>query len=761
MSDQEFTPPVDGSRPRIVHSQPVAAGRPQTFRMPASSEPHAIEQLKVIYKRRWTAVATFTLVVLVSTAYSYTATPTYRSRVQILIEKESTNVVDFKQAFEQNQVADDYYQTQYKILQSRALARRTMDKLQLWTNRAFTAPPVSHLPTPRTLVSRAAGFAASLVTPRSTAPPRPPSETEAQSMAIDGFLAQLTVSPVKGSRLVDVTYTSTDPALAATIVNGLATTYIEQNLEFKFLASKEASDWLGERLAEQRKKVEASERALQAYREQTDAVSLEDRQNIVVQKLGDLNTAVTRAKTERIQKETAYNQIQAVQNDRAALDTIPAVLSNTYIQQQQAAIAELQRQQSQLSDNLGPNHPDMRKLTTAIQQAQAKLQAETAKIVDAIRNDEQAAIAQERSLVAALEQQKQEALSLNRKGIDYGALQRDAATNHQIFDSLLQRAKETGISGELRTSNIRIIDAAEPATSPSSPDKRRDLQNAMLGGGVISLVLVFFFEYIDNRIKSPEELTKYLGLPFLGLVPAVFGAIEKTIVMQRASAPSEFLESFRGLRTNILFSTTEGLGRTLAVTSTGPGEGKTLVSTNLAMALADAGSRVLLIDADMRKSRVHGIFEVAGAPGLSNVLVGNAKASDAIRATAFDNLWILPAGVHPPNPPELLGSARFVQFLAKLETHFDWVVIDTPPIMAVTDPCVAAHAASAVIMVVGSEMTNRHAAHRAVEQLRKANPRVIGAVLNRVDLKHHPYYYSHYYRSDYAEYYQREQRSAS
>ena len=244
------------------------------------------------------------------------------------------------------------------------------------------------------------------------------------------------------------------------------------------------------------------------------------------------------------------------------------------------------------------------------------------------------------------------------------------------------------------------------------------------------------------------------------MVPAVFGG-EDTDVLLGPNAPPNFHEGFRALRTNVLFSSTEGMARTLAVTSTGPGEGKTLVSANLALALAQAGPRVLLIDADMRRAQTHDIFNVSKVPGLSNVLVGDVPASEAIRRTTVPNLWILPAGVHPPNPPELLGSARFKQFLKKLQTHFDWVVIDTPPVMAVTDSCVAAHAAHAVMFVVGSEMTSRYTAQRAVEQLRKANPCIIGAVLNRVDLHHHPYYYSQYYRDDYAEYYQREQRTAS
>jgi capsular exopolysaccharide synthesis family protein len=721
-------------------------------------EVHLMDYVRVLYRRRWTAITAFLLVTIAITVDTFTATPIYQAKTEILIEKENSNVVNFKEAYEQNQITDDYYQTQYKILQGRGLARRTMDALNLWNDAEFNTPIRQSTLSLRAMLNTVVGFVAATVQSRkpveAPAAPAVPGadESAALSGGIDRFLGGLTITPIRYSRLVDVKYQSPSPRIAAAVANALAKSYIEQNLEFKFLASKEASDWLGERLAEQRQQVEASEQALQHYREQTDAVSLEERQNIVVQKLGDLNSAVTRAKTDRIQKEAAYNQISAVQNDRNALDSIPAILSNAFIQQQKADITELQRQQSALSDNLGPNHPDMRKVTTAIQQAQIKLQAETAKIVQSIKNDYQSALAQEQSLMHALDQQKQEAMALNRKGIDYGVLQRDAATNREVFNSLLQRAKETGISGELKSSNIRVVEPAELPRGPIYPDHTTTILYGCLYGTGFALLLVFFFEYMDNRIKNPDEIRTHLGVPFLGMVPALFGHDINDPLINNG-VPANFIESVRAIRTNLLFSCPETGGHTIAVTSSGPGEGKTVIAVNLAMALAQSGARVLLIDADMRKSRAHEAFKLPSTPGLSNVIVGNAKASEAVRRTSVDNLWLLPAGVQPPNPPELLGSKRFVDFMTTLATHFDWVVVDTPPVMAVTDSCVAAHVTHAIVFVVGAEMTSRHAARRALEQLEHSKARLVGVVLNRVDLKHNGYYYSQYYRKEYSDYY--------
>jgi capsular exopolysaccharide synthesis family protein len=710
------------------------------------TEIHLSDYLRVMHRRRWPALTAFLVIVVGVCIYTFTATPIYDARVQILIEKEASNVVTFKEAIEQNQVTDDYYQTQYRILQSRALARRTIEALNLWTN--------PHLrPVERATVMRA--MTAWLTAPNgATARSTPSDETAAQSKTIDKFLENLTISPVRNSRLVDVKFRSPDAALSANVANALARAYIDQNLEYKFLSSKEASDWLSARLDEQRKQVENSEQALQRYRERTEAVSLEDRQNIVVQKLADLNAAVTRAKTERIQKEAAFKQIQSIQNDRAALDSVSIVLANPFIQQQKSELADLQRQQVQLSEKLGPNHPDMIKLTMAIKAADAKIQGEIAKIVQAARNDYEQAVTQERSLTEALEQQKRGALELNRKGIEYGVLARDAASNRQIFESLMQRAKETGISTDLKTSNIRVVDAAEVPRTPSSPNPRNNLLFAFFGGSVLAVGLAFFFEYLDSRLKNPAEVSQHLQLPFLGMVPALFGEAAADPLINNG-VPPHFSESLRAVRTNVLFSSADEGIRSLTITSTGPGEGKTLVATNLAIGLAQAGRRVLLIDADMRKPRVHSVFDKPQQPGLSNMLVGTAKFSDSIRSTKVPGLWLIAAGACPPNPSELLGSRRFSDLISSLRSHFDWAIIDTPPVMAVTDSAVVAHLTTGVLFVVGADMTSRYAAQRAVEQLDRSHAKFLGVVLNRVDLQHNAYYYAQYYKREYGDYYKR------
>jgi capsular exopolysaccharide synthesis family protein len=717
-----------------------------------TGEPHLLDYVRVLYKRRWIVGTAFTVVMLLVTVYTFTVTPVYQASTKLLIESDNPNVVSFKEVINEEQAKADYYTTQYNILQSRSLARRTIDTVKLWDYEEFAG---SNKPG---LAQKLAGGVASLLgkTPAVPAAAAIPDagETSAQSKAIDAFLKKLTVSPVRNSRIVDVRFESKDPDVAEHIVNALAKGYIDQNMEFKFLSTKEASDWLGVRLADQRKQVESAESRLQQYREQNDAISMKDRENIVVQKLGDLNSAVTQAKTERFQKEALYNQLQALRGNSATLDTFPAIIGNALIQSQKSELLQLQSQFTQLSEKLGDKHPDIIKIKSAIQLGQAKLDAEIGKVVQSVKNEYQAALSKENSLINALNLQKGEALTMNRKAIDYGVLDRDVQSTKQMYDSLMQRAKETGVSTELKTSNIRVVDAAERPGRPTSPQRALNLLLGVLGGAMLGVGLGFFFEYLDSHVKTPDELRAHLGLVSLGMLPALqtkeLGGMYPLLGGRVTGA---FTEAFRAVRTNIIFSSAEEGSRTLVVTSTGPGEGKTTFASNLAVSLAQTGQRVLLIDADMRKPKLQEAFGVPQEPGLSNVLVGSAKANEAVRKSKTPGLWLLPAGRIPPNPAELLGSQRCKELMNTLKEHFEWIIVDSPPVMAVIDAAVIAHRATGVVFVVGADMTSRHAAKAAIGQLQNAQAKFVGAVLNRVELEKHHYYYSQYYKKEYAHYY--------
>jgi capsular exopolysaccharide synthesis family protein len=724
----------------------------------------------MLYKRRWIAIPAFLLVFVTMTINALRETPYYRSGTQLLVEKDAPTVATIDQMFQSQDgwSSDEFYQTQYRILQSRSLAKRTIDNMKLWD-----APKLGNGPEPRSRIS-VTGLMWQLVdggialakrpfarnepapapVPATPAPATTDGENWAQSARISEFLGGLQIVPIKNTRIVEIRYTSTDPVFAAEAANAVATAYIQQSMDFKFVASKEASDFLSERLAEQRKAVEASERAVQEFKERNGAVSIADgNSSIAIQRLTDLNAALIKAKTERINKEALYNQLKSAQTT-GALDSLPAVMQNEYVQGLKNNLATAQRQQAQLAERYGAAHPEMIKARSEVQSAELKLNGEINKVVEAVNSEYRAALAQEQSLQGALNAQRNEALGQGKVGVAYSVLQREADSNRQIYENLLQRTKETGISGERRSTNVRVVDRAEVPGGPISPNVRGEMTFAFVAGLVLAVGLAFGFEYLDNRIKTPQELKATLSIPFLGMVPMIAG--DKQVgpnPLLSGGVPQNFSEAFKTIRTNVLFSTADEGMRTLVITSAGPGEGKSVVASNLSIAMAQAGQRVLLIDADMRRPRVHEIFGGEQEPGLSNVLAGNSKTSEAIRKSSVPGLWLMHAGHIPPNPAELLASRRYTDFIASLSAHFDWVVLDTPPVMVVADSSIVANQASGVVFVVGADNTSRHAARTAVEQLDSASAHVLGSVLNRVDLVRNPYYYSAYYRKDYARYY--------
>jgi capsular exopolysaccharide synthesis family protein len=724
-----------------------------------SRETHLTDYVRTVYKHRWIALTTFAVLFIGVAIQTFTATPTYEGRVQLLLDPVNPNVMKFQEVTQSSYLSEQYYyQTQVNILRSRGLTRRTIEALKLWDSPELDGGESFSI---EGVASGAAAWVTGLF---SSAPAEvntsDTGETTRQSRVIDAFLKALTVAPVRNSSLVDVRFASRSPRMAATVANSLAKQYIDQNLDYKFLSTKAASDWLGEQLAVERKKLDDSEQALQRYREKGDAVALEDRQNIVVQRLADLNTAYTQARTDRFEKEALYNQLKGLQTDRAALDTFPGILSNMFIQQLKSQLADLQREQAQMADRLGEKHPDMIKLNSAIQNTEAKLQGELGKVVQSVRNEFLSAQAKERSLASELEAQKAGALLLNRKGIEYGVLRREAESNKQMYEALLQRAKETGISGELKASNIRVVDQAEVPRRPVRPRKSMNLFLGLFGGLMAGIGLAFFVEYLDNRLKSPEEIQEFLGLSFLGLVPGVRSQDlpdDRSPLISEA-VPQIFAEAFSEVRTSVMFSSADEGSRCVLVTSTQPSEGKSVVAANLAISLAHAGVRVLLVDADMRKPRLHELLKVKQDPGLSSLLVGRAKANEVVQKTSTKNLWVMPAGPNPPNPAELLGSTRFMDLVKTLGNHFDWVVLDSPPVMAVTDASVIAHRTTGVVFVVGSEQVNRHKALTAVNKLRNSKAKIMGSVLNRAYVQRHPYYYAHYYAHEYAGYYSSEKK---
>ncbi len=747
-------PPLRQAMPVPAVSEPAPIG-PNT----GPADVHVLDRITTVMRHLRLVTATAIAVAAVMMLHSYSTVPMYRAGAKILIQDERSTAVGNLNANDPAywQDPEPYYQTQYRILQSRGLARLVVQALERTRPGALEyglKPPDQG---PLSVIAAIRGrmtAAVRSVLPLGTPAIEPPSADEGQREAglIDAFLGGIQIAPIKGTRLVDVSYAAPYADFAALAANTAAEQYVQQNLDLRLQNTQKTLVWLTEELAKQERKVEAAERGLSEYRDNQNALSLDERQNIVVARLNQLNDVVTKAKADRLQKEAAYNQVRSLNAATDPVDTFPAISQNVRVQELKNQLASLQSERARMSQRWGERHPEMVKLSNSIANVTTQLQTEASKAIDGIRNDYLSSLATERNLSSSLEEAKVQAMDLNRKSASYTVLQREAESERQVYQALLQQEKELRVVSNSKANNVQIMERAEVPKGPFTPNRRKDWLAAIVLAIALGVGLAFLVEYLDDTIKTPEDVTRRLRLPLLGLVPAVRG--EHAPVLTR-SVPHDFGEAFRSLRTSLVFSSGGQGPRMIGVTSTQPLEGKTTTACNLAVALALGGARVLLIDADMRRPGLHKTMGLPNTLGLSHLLTNQARVRDALQTTSETNLWVLTAGKTPPNPSELLSSDRMMRFLDNLKNGpFDWIIIDTPPVLAVTDAVIVAPHVSGMIFVLGSEMTRRGHAERALETIRASKPTIIGAVLNRIDFEANRYYYSRYYGYQYKSYYQ-------
>jgi polysaccharide biosynthesis transport protein len=693
------------------------------------------DYLRILKKRRHILIAFVAMGLAAAFGYNSVATPLFESRSTVQIDTDPNILALDRPLVDQRDWAREYIPTQIAVIQSRQLARAAHEQLKASAAAGAGTPDETAVAAANGDSSQAANI-------------RVPSVGE--------IMGGRNVTEVRDTRLIRIAFQSSDPETAARVANALAQAYVQQNLSYKTSATGEASDWLTQQVAQQRTLVEESEAALQRYREQHGADALfadregTERQNIVVQKLADLQGQVTQAKAATIDKEAAYRQLLAVQGNREALETLPVIAANAYIQAQKTELSTLRRQLQQASQELGELHPERIKLEGAVRDADRKLQIEISNVVQAMKNELAAARSAERALVGALERQKAEVQALNAKAVEYTGLEREASSNRQVLDKLLQRSSEAALARQLQTTNTRIVDPAVVPDLPVFPRKERNIALALTGSGGLALGLVFLLEIFDRRVSSPDDVRRHLRVSVLGVAPEVKADSHASLLLSDGPPP-QFAELLHGLRTNLVLAPELAAKNTVLVTSSEPGEGKTMTAANVAVSLARLNQRVLLIDADLRKPRLHEVFGVERRPGLSDVLTAGAT-HEAFWKTKVEGLWLMPAGSSCRNPADLLGTERFETVIEGLRTQFDWIVLDSPPVLAVTDPCLLARVAAGVLFVVGSGRTSRSLAAAAVERLESAGASVLGVMLNRAVLDGDESYLPYYHR-EYATYY--------
>jgi capsular exopolysaccharide synthesis family protein len=724
------------------------------------------DYVRVVLKRKWTIIALLAIAVITATVKGFTAIPVYEATTRLIIEKENPNVVSIQEVMAVDASGGDYYQSQYKIIKSRTVAREVIRRLQLEKSEEFFPKPkddfISNL---RRSVRQTIAFwkdsiVSLLKTEKKDVPSAASEAYEQDSGLVSSFVGRVNVEPLKGSRLVDVSFQAKNPVLAAKIVNTLANAYIDQNLEIKLAAVKDAVRWLHERIEEERTRVEKAEEALLRYKEKHHIITdfSSDTERITAQKLAQLNAKVVEAQSTRVEAETRYKQAKALEGNPDMLDSIPEVLQNELIRQIKSMEVELYKRMSELSKKYGQKHPRMVAIQSELKTLQKRRIQEVNRVINSLRNEYLVALAREKSLKVSLATQKKESLQLNQKAIEYGVLKREADSARHMYELLVKRFKETTVTEDMRTGNIRIIDRAEVPKGPVNIKKKRMMLLAIIVSLFVGIGLAFFFEYLDNSIKIPEDVSQYLKIPYLGHTPLFSmeskGKPDEDVNPELTTSHSPLSaasESYRGIRTNILFSSAESAPQVILLSSARPLEGKTITTANLAVTFSLADSRVVILDCDMRKPKMHKLFGASKDCGVSNLLEGSSDLGEAIFHTRIPNLDIIPCGPIPPNPSEILGSTRMVSLLNELRNRYAYILIDSPPTTAVTDPVVLSKSVDGVLLVIRAGETAKEIVQSSIAQYRAIGVRILGAVLNGVNMARNGYYYYQYYRYYYGE----------
>lgn len=715
---------------------------------------HLFDRLSVLHKYRWACITVFTLCVSWIMVDSYTQIPTYVATAQVLIEDPNNDVTTPTEIARSVATGDPemYMQTQLRIMRGRELAERVAKELDLSKVPEYNGQG----PKPTALAQTIASIKRYVAMPyrmmmsalgqQQNNPV--PATSDGPSDYSDALLSRLNAQQVRGSQLVDLSIDSADPAFAARAVNAFAEKYVQENLSLKVSTLEKSAEWLTGEVQKAADLVKDSELKLAKYKETQDAGALDSGQNTVVARLNTLSDSVTKARTDRIIKESVWRQVQDAGSN---LESISTIVNNSQVQQLRNQVNQLQQDRARVQERYGERHPDYQKVMTSLANAQRQLDEELKKAQQNAKSDYEAAVTQERVLQEAVNEAKGAATALGRKGVDYAVLLREAESNRSIHNQLLTREKELRVIANSRTNNVRVVDRAEVPGEPFTPNHRSDWLYSLGLGVALALATAFGIDYLDDTVKTPEDITRRLKLKFLGLVPIVPGERHPLI---SGSVPHDFGEAYRAIRTSLAGQLPANGPRIIAVGSSQPLEGKTTTAVNIAMALAVGGARVLLIDADMRRPSVHKALRMTNDRGLSQLLAGQARMREVVQRTHDPNLLCITAGRTPANPSELLASDRMRALLTGLEAGpFDWIVIDTPPVLAVTDAVILAPLVHAVTFVIGSEMTRWRLAERAVETLLSGNPRQVLAVLNKVNFGRNKYYYSRYYGHQYKNYY--------
>ena len=729
-------------------------------------EIHIRDYFRVILKRK-SVVFSFALITfLVVTIATFTTTPQYLASTKVLIEKNTANqLYGGYYYFRDDQL---FIETQTQIITSKSVSRKVVKNLDLEKNYKSYFPEKNKDPGFLRMVAlRSKAFINDMI----TSVDGKSAESEASQVQTDegdevleyDWIADIIrlgvkVSPVKESKVFVISYMSKNPIFAKRVANALVKAYMEELLQLKMDASGTTIKWMTQKADEEREKLEKSEAYLQKYMQENNIVTIENRVTVTPQKLSEFSSQLSRAEARRKEMYSIYRQIQQASNDSSAsLEAIPAIVNDSSIQQIRNDILQVQQRITELSKKYGEKHPLMINALSEQERLLAKKKEEILRVSNSIKNEYELAQANEDNLRNLLEQTKAEALSLNEKFIQYEVLKREVESNRAMYDALLSRLKEQNITEESQNVNVMTIERAETPIAPFKPNKKVNILLGLVLGLCGGIGLAFFIEYLDNTIKTPEEAEQRFGLPMLGVIDrckfddkgAEFGQ-ELISLYEKRSAN---VESFKALRTSVLLSSPNKPPKCIVVTSMMPGEGKTTIAANLAITIAQAGQRVLLIDGDMRKPQLHNMFKLNNrSAGLSTFLAG-ASGEEICQQGPINSLSIIQAGPIPPNPSELLSSVRLKELLSNQQKKYDIIIFDSAPIISVTDSLIISRVVDGVIVVTRAAATTYDVVQKGLKLLIDIKANILGMVVNGFDAKKYRYYYGKDYSQYYGKYY--------
>lgn len=681
-------------------------------------EIHLRDYLRIIYKRRYTVFTFFIIVFIVVLIGTLSSTPVYKASTKVLIEKGEPSNLSMMYPYYMP-YDPEFYETQYQLIKSTSVAQKVVKMLSLETTYE------SYFKGDKKRFSD--------------------SEDASKTNMLTNIISSgITVSPVKNSKIVNISYMSTNPEFATLVANSVAKAYIEEILEMRMSSTRYSIEWMTKKAEEEKVKLEKSERALQEYMKANDIVTLQNKIAITPEKLIEFNSQLMKAETKRKELESLYNKIVKISVNLRDAETIPAIASDPTLQSLRSQILKSEQNIEDLSKKYGKKHPAMIRAEEELNVLQDKRVQQTKRAIESIKNEYELAKSNEANLHGMLSNTKAEAMNLNEKFIQYGVLTRDNETNRQLYDALIKRIKEQSVTEEIRTVNVWVVEKAEKPQYPVKPKKSLNILLGIIVGLFGGVGLAFFFEYLDNTIKSPDEVETRLGVPVLGIVPLFESRgknIEKIILEEPQSA---FAESYKTLRTAILLSSAIKPPQNILITSMGPEEGKTVTAVNLAITIAQSEYSVLLIDSDLRKPRIHTIYGLDNSKGLSTYLAGVSSDINIIHKEPITNLNIITSGPLPPNPSELLSSNRMSELMRLLNEKFDIIIWDSPPLMSVTDSLILSKILDGTIVITKAGKTTYEIVRRGLKSTDDIKSHVLGVVINALDMKKSDYYYRHY-----------------